>query len=210
MVDQTQDTAAKVAVVDDDTVNVTIKRHFLIANSTVGETAIDLSKIPVESIEFNLNYGFGQYMLDGAATTVNEKDDKGEFILDDDGKKIPRPEADVAADKLAGVKARVANIFSGVFPAGGGGRSLSDHEVELRAMIQPMLIKRDWTKADAKKLAMKPREAVAAMVKRHCKSNGIKAKSDEAAALFDENWATIDAKVKKNLAARGELEAVTV
>ena len=58
MVDQNQDNV-KIVVVDDDTVTITIKRHFLIANSTVGETAIDLSKIPVESIEFNLRYGFG-------------------------------------------------------------------------------------------------------------------------------------------------------
>lgn len=196
--------------VTDDTITVTINRHFLIANSTVGETAIDLADVPVESITFNLNYGFGQYMTDGAATIVNKKDDKGEWILDDKGNKIPRPAADVAADKLAGVDARLASIYSGNYPSGGGGRSLSNHETELRAMIAPMLEQRGWNKADAKKTAMKPRNAVLAMVDRHCKANKIKVGSDEAKTLFDNNWGSINDKVKINLDARNEVEGFTL
>jgi len=202
--------AVELEVVTDDFVTVTIKRHFLIANSTVGETAIDLADVPPESIEFNLNYGFGQYMTDGAATIVNEKNEKGEWVLDDDGEKIPRPAADVAADKLAGVEARVTSIFSGIYPTGGGGRSLSDHEVELRATLQPILVKRGWTKGDAKKLAMSPRDAVRAMVKRHCKANGITMGSDEGKALYDDNWASINDKVAVNLEARNEVEGFTL
>ena len=140
---------------------------------------------------------------------VHERDEDGKHILVD-GEKVKRPDKDVAKDKVAGVNARLAAILSGVFKTGGGGRALSDHEIELRAMLRPMLEKRDWTKADAKKLSMRPREAVAAMVKRHCEANGIRAKSDKATALFTANWDAIDRKVKENLSVRSELKAVTV
>lgn len=168
MVDENRDLVDM--VVDDETVTITIKRHFVIANSTVGETAIDLSEIPVESIVFNLNYGFGQYMLDGAATTVNEKDDKGEFVLDENGDKVPRPEADVVADKLAGVEARIASIFSGVYPTGGGGRALSAYDNELRALVKAVLVGKGIKLGDAKKASNNPKTAIQGLAKAKAKA----------------------------------------
>lgn len=173
------------------------------------DRTLEVGKVPVESIVKLLTYGVTQYVADGAAVDVHERDDDGKHVLVN-GAKVKRPEADVSADKIEGVKARLAAIVSGVFKTGGGGRSLSDHEVELRAMIAPMLVERGWIKADAKKLAAKPREAVQAMVKRHCKIEGIKVGSDLAKTLFTDNWGAIDRKVKANLSARGDLEGVTL
>ncbi len=212
--DDQEDEGQAITVLDDETVSIIIERHFVISNSTVGETDIDLAEIPVESIMFNLKYGFGQYMLDGAATTVNEKDDKGEFILDGNGDKVPRPEADVAADKLAGVKARIASIFSGIYPTGGGGRALSAYDNELRALVKAVLLGKGIKLADATKAAKSPMAAVIDLALTKAKATvpatapvegdkeGNKAKATArkeavkatAQDLFDTNWKVLTDK----------------
>ena len=175
-----------------DTITVTIRRRYLITNSTIGTVIIDLGDIPTESVEFNLDYGIGQYLLDGAACTVNEKDEDGKFILDGDGNKIPRPEADVAADKLAGVNARLAAIKSGVFPSGGGGRALSAYDNELRAIVKAVLVNKGIKLADATKAAKSPREAIKALAAKKAKADRLS--KEDAQALFTVNWETLTDK----------------
>ena len=121
MVDET-----KVESVDESTtVDVTLPAEIVYPVSAFdGERTLEVGAVPVESIVKLLTYGVTQYVADGAAVDVHERDEDGKHV-EVNGKKVKRPESDVAKDKEKGVKERLAAILSGIFKSGGGGRALA-------------------------------------------------------------------------------------
>lgn len=177
-----------------DTISITLPRSLTVHNSTVGEQVFNLGDFPAESIAFALSYGVTQYLGDGAAVTTHVKDDEGNFVKDDEGNKVPRPKADVDADKLEGVNARVKALMEGVFKTGGGGRALSAFDNELRALVKAVLVRKGIKLADATKASKMPRLAIQGLA-------AIKAKADklnkaDAEALFAVNWETLTNKAQ--------------
>jgi len=143
-----------------ETVTVVLPRFIVVDNSTIGEITIDLMETPNESIVHNLTYGVRQFTGDGAAQDVHERTLEGDFLLDPDGNKVRREQADIDADKKAGVLARVEAIKTGVFKTGGGGRALSAYDNELRAIVKAVLVNKGMKLADATKAAKTPKAAI--------------------------------------------------
>jgi len=67
------------------------------------EHDIDVNKLPAESVAFLLEYGIKQYLSDGAAVSLRDKN--GDL----------RPQEEVAAAKIEGVRLRKQNILEANF-----------------------------------------------------------------------------------------------
>ncbi len=142
------------------TVSVTLPAEIVYPVSALSEDrTLEVGTVPVESIVKLLTYGVVQYVADGAAVDVHKRDDDGNHVKVD-GNKVKRPDADVTADKVKGVKERIAAIVAGVFKTGGGGRALSAYDNELRALIKAVLVGKGIKLADATKRSKEPRAAI--------------------------------------------------
>jgi len=155
------------------------------------DRTLEVGKVPAESIVKLLTYGVTQYVADGAAVDVHERDDDGKHVMVN-GAKVKRPDDDVAKDKVKGVNERLAAVLSGVFKTGGGGRALSAYDNELRAIVKAVLVNKGIKLADATKAAKSPREAIEALAARKAKADHLN-KAD-AEALFTVNWETLTNK----------------
>jgi hypothetical protein len=89
--------------------------------------------LPEASQNFIAEYGLRQYIQDGAA--VMKKDEEGN----------PRPADDIAADKKAGVEARLANLLSGEFTRRSTKAPVDPAERERIAVVRDGL--NGWAKA---------------------------------------------------------------
>lgn len=99
---------------------------------------IEWDSLPEVSRTFVIEYGLRQYIQDGAA--VMKKDEDGN----------PRPADDIAADKKAGVEARLANLASGEFARRSTKAPVDPAERERLAIIRADLSA--WAKAAGKSL----------------------------------------------------------
>lgn len=156
-----------------------------------GDYILEVGNVPTESLIKLLTYGVTQYVADGAAVDVHERDEDGKHVLVN-GAKVKRPESDVAKDKTEGVNARLASILSGVFKTGGGGRALSAYDNELRAIVKAVLVNKGVKLADATKAAKTPKAAIQDLAAKKAKAEGLN-KAD-AEALFTVNWETLTNK----------------
>ena len=193
---------------------VTLPLEIVYPVSALGEDRIlEVSKVPTESIVKLLTYGVTQYVADGAAVDVHERDDDGKHVMVD-GAKVKRPETDVAKDKVNGVSERLAAIISGVFKTGGGGRALSAYDNELRALVKAVLVGKGIKLADATKFSKTPKATIQDLAKAKAKATvpvktpidgdteGNKANAKERAEkvkamadkLFDTNWKVLTDK----------------
>lgn len=91
--------------------NVTFKHE------SVGTIEIDTAELSPASVDFLLQYGIRQYLADGAAVAK----------VDSDGN--DRTSNEISMLKQEGIHKRLANIESGVFPAGGGNRDPLETEI---------------------------------------------------------------------------------
>ena len=181
------------------TVNVALPAEIIYPVSALSEDrTLKVGNVPVESIVKLLTYGVTQYVADGAAVDVHERDDDGKHVMVD-GEKVKRADNDVAKDKVAGVTARLAAILSGVFKTGGGGRALSAYDNELRALVKAVLVSKGIKLADATKQSKEPRGAIVILAQK--KAQAI-AKPDtapesivkSAEKLFNTNWKVLTDK----------------
>lgn len=181
------------------TVDITLPVEIIYPVSALGEDrALHIDKVPVESIVKLLTYGVTQYVADGAAVDVHERDDDGKHV-EVNGKKVKRPESDVAKDKVKGVNERLAAILSGVFKTGGGGRALSAYDNELRALVKAVLIGKGIKLADATKQSKEPRGAIIVLAQKKAQDTAKKDATPEsivkmAGRLFDTNWKVLTDK----------------
>ncbi len=196
------------------TVDVTLPAEITYPISALdGDGTLEVGNVPVESIVKLLTYGVTQYVADGAAVDVHKRDDDGNHVKVD-GEKVKRPDADVTADKIKGVKERIAAIVAGVFKTGGGGRALSAYDNELRALVKAVLVNKGIKLADATKQSKEPRGAIVTLALAKAKATvpvkapvdgdkeGNKAKITErmeavkatADKLFDTNWKVLTDK----------------
>ncbi len=174
------------------TVSVTLPAEIVYPVSALSEDrTLDVGKVPVESIVKLLTYGVVQYVADGAAVDVHERDDDGKHV-EVNGAKVKRPESDVANDKVKGVNERLAAIVSGIFKTGGGGRALSAYDNELRAIVKAVLVNKGVKLADATKAAKSPREAIKALAAKKAKAERLS--KEDAQALFTVNWEVLTDK----------------
>lgn len=183
--------------------------------------ALDISAIPLASIIKALTYGLTQYVADGAAVDVHERNDEGEFKLDAKGDKIKRAKKDIDADKEKGIKARLDALASGEFKTGGGGKTLSAFDVELRALVKNVLVKKGCKLADAVSRAKKPRTVITVLSSIKARET-VKAIKDDATdeikekheaavkemsvKLFDENWKVLTDTATKLAAEHKEMK----
>ncbi len=152
------------------TVDVTLPAEIVYPVSALSEDrTLDVGNVPMESIVKLLTYGVTQYVADGAAVDVHKRDEDGNHVKVD-GNKVKRPEADVTADKVKGVKERIAAIVAGIFKTGGGGRALSAYDNELRALVKAVLIGKGIKLADATKGAKTPKTAIQDLAKAKAKA----------------------------------------
>ncbi len=181
------------------TVNVALPAEIVYPVSALSEDqTLDVGNVPVESIVKLLTYGVTQYVADGAAVDVHERDDDGNHVKVD-GEKVKRPESDVAKDKVKGVKERIAAIVAGVFKTGGGGRALSAYDNELRALVKAVLIGKGVKLADATKQSKEPRGAIVILAQKKAQDTAKPdAKQDaivkSAERLFNTNWKVLTDK----------------
>lgn len=207
----------------DDDGNVTIvvpnEVTFGITKPWNKDYTVKLNRVPVSTIIFALGYGFKKGTNDSAAKDkyfkLDGKDDKRKadnkgYLLNDKGQKIERPASTVTAEKDAGIRARLAQYATGLFGGGGGGKSLTDHEVELRRVVKTMLEERGFDSAVIKKVELKPVLGFNLMIARTCKTEDFKPDSEKGKALFKKNWDYIDGVVKTNLANRTTLMEATI
>lgn len=171
------------------------------------DRTLDVGRVPVESIVKLLTYGVTQYVADGAAVDVHKRDDDGNHVKVD-GNKVKRPDADVTADKIKGVKERIAAIVAGIFKTGGGGRALSAYDNELRALVKAVLIGKGIKLADATKAAKGPKAAIFDLARKKAKAATAKvmdgdkvdakattiAVKDATEELFNVNWKVLTDK----------------
>lgn len=82
---------------------------------------VDEAELPAESVAFLLEYGFKQYLQDGAAVSAyhmarkgEPKDDKGRLI-GDDGLPVRKSEEEMIAERRDGIAKRLENIRNGTF-----------------------------------------------------------------------------------------------
>ncbi len=190
------------------TINVALPAEIVYPVSALSEDrTLDVGNVPVESLIKLLTYGVTQYVADGAAVDVHERDEDGKHIMVN-GEKVKRSDDDVAKDKVAGVTARLAAILSGVFKTGGGGRALSAYDNELRALVKAVLVSKGIKLADATKQSKEPRYAIMDLAGK--KARAITAKvmdgdkvdakatreayQDATKELFDTNWKVLTDK----------------
>lgn len=174
------------------TISVILPAEIVYPVSALSEDrTLDVGNVPAESIVKLLTYGVTQYVADGAAVDVHERDDDGNHVKVD-GEKVKRPESDVAKDKAKGVKERIAAILSGVFKTGGGGRALSAYDNELRALVKAVLVGKGIKLADATKAAKTPKAAIQDLATKKAKAD--KLNKADAEALFTVNWETLTNK----------------
>ncbi len=174
------------------TVNVALPAEIVYPVSALGgDYTLEVGNVPTESIVKLLTYGVTQYVADGAAVDVHERDDDGKHV-EVNGKKVKRPESDVAKDKVKGVNDRLAAILEGVFKTGGGGRALSAYDNELRALVKAVLVSKGIKLADATKAAKTPKAAIQDLATKKAKAE--KLDKVDAEALFTVNWETLTNK----------------
>ena len=174
------------------TVNVALPAEIVYPVSALSEDkTLDVANVPVESLIKLLTYGVTQYVADGAAVDVHERDDDGKHVMVN-GEKVKRSDDDVAKDKVAGVAARLAAILSGVFKTGGGGRALSAYDNELRALVKAVLVSKGIKLADATKAAKSPRDAIKVLAAKKAKADRLN--KEDAQTLFTVNWETLTDK----------------
>ena len=198
-----------------DNVTIELPAEITYPVSALSENrTLEVSKVPVESIVKLLTYGVTQYVADGAAVDVHERDKDGNHVKVN-GEKVKRPEADVANDKIKGVVDRIDAILEGVFKTGGGGRALSAYDNELRALVKAVLVGKGIKLADATKQSKEPRGAIvtlalakakatvpvtvpvdgdtkeAVKAKATARKEAVKATADK---LFDTNWKVLTDK----------------
>ena len=165
-----------------------------------GDKTLYVGDVPVESIVKLLTYGVTQYVADGAAVDVHERDDDGKHVLVN-GAKVKRPDPDVARDKVKGVTDRLAAIVSGVFKTGGGGRALSAYDNELRALVKTVLIGKGFKLADATKQSKEPRGAIVILAQKKAQDTAKPDATPEsivklAEKLFNTNWKVLTNKAE--------------
>lgn len=192
----------------EDVVNVLLPAKITYPVSALnGEETLNVATVPIESIAKLLTYGVTQYVADGAAVDVHERDKDGNHVKVN-GEKVKRPESDVAKDKVKGVKERLAAILSGVFKTGGGGRALSAYDNELRALVKAVLIGKGIKLADATKDAKTPKAAIQELAKAKAKATTAKVMDGDkvdgkatteavkvaAEDLFNVNWKVLTDK----------------
>lgn len=90
--------------------NVTFKHE------TTGTIEIDTETLSGTSVDFLLQYGIRQYLADGAAVAKEDKEGND------------RTPDEIFMLKQEGIHKRLANIETGIFPAGGGSRDPHDTE----------------------------------------------------------------------------------
>lgn len=94
-------------------------------------------ELPRESLAFLLQYGFKQYLADGAAVSKDDEDGN------------PKSEEEMLAEKLAGIAKRLSNVESGDFSR----TSTRDpFESELRRVVVAALKKAFKAAKDPKKV----------------------------------------------------------
>lgn len=190
------------------TVDVTLPAEIVYPVSALSEDrTLDVGNVPVESIVKLLTYGVTQYVADGAAVDVHERDNDGKHVMVD-GEKVKRPEKDVANDKIKGVVDRIDAILDGVFKTGGGGRALSAYDNELRALVKAVLVGKGIKLADATKFSKTPKATIQDLAKVKAKATtdkvmdgdkvdakatkeAVKAATEE---LFNVNWKVLTDK----------------
>lgn len=181
------------------TVDITLPAEIVYPVSALSEDrTLEVGNVPVESLIKLLTYGVTQYVADGAAVDVHERDEDGKHIMVN-GEKVKRSDGDVAKDKVAGVTARLAAILSGVFKTGGGGRALSAYDNELRALVKAVLVGKGIKLADATKQSKEPRGAIIILAQKKAQDTAKPdAKQDaivkSAERLFDTNWKVLTDK----------------
>lgn len=84
---------------------------------------VDFADLPAASQAFVIEYGLRQYIQDGAA--VSKKDADGNA----------RPDAEIAAEKADGVRARLENLAKGEFTRRNAAERLSPEEKERDAIV---------------------------------------------------------------------------
>lgn len=182
---------------------------------------LDLSTIPLASIIKALVYGLTQYVGDGAAVDTHERNEDGSFKLDEKKNKIKRPQKDIDADKAKGIQARLDALASGEFKTGGGGKTLSAFDVELRALVKNVLVKKGWKLADAVKTSKKPMAAIKTLSANKARETVKAVKEDATDAekekynsavvkmaekLFADNWQILTDTATKLAAEHKEME----
>lgn len=82
--------------------------------------AVDEAALRPESLAFLLEYGFKQYLQDGAAVSQyvmakkgEPKDEKGRLLVD--GAPLKKTDEELADERAAGVRERLESIMSGEF-----------------------------------------------------------------------------------------------
>ena len=190
------------------TINVALPAEIVYPVSALSEDrTLEVGNVPVESLIKLLTYGVTQYVADGAAVDVHERDEDGKHVMVD-GAKVKRPDDDVAKDKVKGVNDRLAAILSGVFKTGGGGRALSAYDNELRALVKAVLVSKGIKLADATKQSKEPRFAIMDLAGKKARAvtgkvmdgNKVDAKAtreayqDATKDLFDTNWKVLTDK----------------
>lgn len=203
------------------TVTVTLPAEIVYPVSALdGDETLYVGDVPAESIVKLLTYGVTQYVADGAAVDVHERDEDGKHVIVD-GEKVKRTETDVAKDKVEGVNARLVAIIAGVFKTGGGGRALSAYDNELRALVKAVLVGKGIKLADATKSAKTPKVAIQGLAKAKAKATTAKVmdgdKVDTKATteavkvategLFNVNWKVL---TDKAMALAAEHKAIDV
>ena len=180
---------------------------------------LEIGNVPVESIVKLLTYGVTQYVADGAAVDVHERDKEGNHVKVN-GEKVKRPESDVAEDKVKGVNERLSAILSGIFKTGGGGRALSAYDNELRALVKAVLIGKGVKLADATKQSKEPRGAIVTLALLKAKAitdkvmdgNKVNAKATKEAVvatagkLFETNWKVLTDKATELAAQHKDID----
>ena len=171
---------------------------------------LEVGNVPVESIVKLLTYGVTQYVADGAAVDVHERDKEGNHVKVK-GEKVKRPESDVAKDKVKGVNERLAAILSGIFKTGGGGRALSAYDNELRALVKAVLIGKGVKLADATKQSKEPRGAIVILAQKKAQDTAkpdakLDAIAKSADKLFDTNWKVLTDKATELAAQHKDID----
>lgn len=181
------------------TVNVALPAEIVYPVSALSEDrTLEVGNVPIESLIKLLTYGVTQYVADGAAVDVHERDEDGKHVMVN-GEKVKRSDDDVAKDKVAGVTARLAAILSGVFKTGGGGRALSAYDNELRALVKAVLVSKGIKLADATKQSKEPRGAIVILAEKKAQGTAKPDASPEsiiksAERLFNTNWKVLTDK----------------
>ncbi len=188
---------------NENIVSVDLPAVMAVTYSATGEEiTFDIAKLPMASIAFVFEYGLRQYGNDGAAIDKHERDDDGKHIVVD-GKKVERDSDEITADKVLGVKARIESIMSGVFKTGGGGKSISPVQSELRSLVNTVLRKRGISGIDATKMAKKPIDALLHLAEMRVKADGKGNKDTIAKSALE----TLTARAEKYVAANKDVDA---